>query len=101
MARISGRRVFPSMKSRIFMSVLFHTKRDSQRCSLQTVFLAFFEKSLAADAERFRGAADLIVRGLKRGGDDFAFDLFERAQAGEGANRTGSRSANTFRKICR
>src|SRR6266700_1195495 len=72
MARSSGRRVLPSIKSRIFITVLSHPKRSLVASllgmtilvgwSLQPVFLAFFEEGLATDAEGFSGAADLVMR---------------------------------------
>src|ERR1700730_1442703 len=67
--------------------------------SLKAIFLALFEERLAADAESFGRAADLVVGSFEVGGDDFALDFFERAQTGNGVRCAGSRGAHGLRKI--
>src|SRR5262249_48630221 len=67
--------------------------------SFESILLALFEESFAADAQGFCGAADLVVRGFESRGDDLAFDLFERPKTGQGAGCARSGSPDTFRKV--
>src|SRR5690242_12406943 len=69
--------------------------------SLQTVFLALLEKSLAADAKGFSAAADLVTRCFEGGGDDFAFNFLEGPEPGERAGSARRGGAQIFRKMFR
>src|SRR5436309_12271022 len=67
--------------------------------SFQAVFFALFEEGFAADAEGFGGAADLVVRSLKSGGDDLALHFLEGAETGDSAGSARRGRSHTFRKI--
>src|SRR5437016_12148996 len=67
--------------------------------SFQTILLALFEKSFAADAESLSGAADLVMGGFEGGGDDFALYFLEGSEAGNRAGRAGRCGAHILWKI--
>src|SRR6266852_1541640 len=67
---------------------------------LHAVFFAFFQKSLAADAEDFGGFGDVIARGCESLRYGFAFKRFEGAKTGESRGATGS-GANVVWKVFR
>src|SRR5260370_24223636 len=68
--------------------------------SLQPVFLVFFEEGLAADAEGFSGAADLVMRRFERGGDALTLHFLQRAKTADRAYRAWRGRTNSFGKIC-
>src|SRR5882762_6810021 len=100
MVRISGRRVFPIINSRILLSARrVLTLGSAISTSFQTIFFALFEEGFAADAEGCGGAADLVMRGFERGGDDFALHFLQGTEAGDRAGGARRSGAHSFRKI--
>src|SRR2546430_13809196 len=67
--------------------------------SFQTVLFALFEEGFAADAEGGGGAADLVMRGFERSGDDFALHFLQGTEAGDRAGGAGRSGAHILRKI--
>src|SRR6266705_6191511 len=68
--------------------------------SFQTVLFALFEEGFAADAKGCGGAADLVMRGFERGGDDFALHFLQGTEADDRAGGSRRGGAHIFRKIC-
>src|SRR2546425_10986010 len=66
--------------------------------SFQAIFLALFEEGFAADAEGFGGAADLVVRSLKSGGDGLPPHFLGGAGTGEWAGSAPRGGTPTFPK---
>src|SRR5258708_9973827 len=129
MARISGRRVLPSVRRRIrmggFQSSVFACKHEKNLklrgrtftgrillpmrrfstpasaipTSFQTVLFTLLKEGFAADAEGFGGAADLVVRSFERGGDDLALHFLEGTQAGDLTGSARRSSSHNLRKI--
>src|SRR5439155_11482319 len=52
-----------------------------------------------ANAQGFSGAANLVMRGFEGGGNDFALDFLESAEAGNRAGGASGSGPHTFRKI--
>src|SRR5450432_1704031 len=67
--------------------------------SEQAVAFTLLEQRLAADAEDFRGAADLVVHLIERGFDRLAFQILERLQ--RACKVRTSRRLQNMRKILR
>src|SRR5277367_3848433 len=77
-----------------------HPKRAGETPALQeSELLALLEQRLAADAQDFGSAADFVMRGVERGLDRFALEIFERARRPTGALAATAASAHNFRKI--
>ena len=59
-------------------------EHEQANLHFRLVFLALFEQGLAADAQNFGSAANLVVRGFQRCGDRFLLNLFQRTEVRRG-----------------